>query len=62
MRAFVLQNPDYKEYYFNSEYNWVDIDNADIFYPSELDEDYCLDLRKMGRWVEVDIKIQVADV
>jgi hypothetical protein len=58
MASFALQNKDFTELYWSSEYGWVDKDNADLYNGTELDKDYCLELmeEKGGRWVSVSAK------
>jgi len=56
MKMFALQNPDYTNLYWCSEYGWVDIDSADKFIGTELDKDYCLELRTKGKWVPVEVE------
>ena len=64
MKMFILQNKDYSELYWSSEYGWVDIDNADRFFGSELDQEYCLRLldEKKGRWCIYDFKYTIESV
>ena len=56
MKLFVLQNPDYTELYWSSEYGWSDIEQADKFFGTELEEDYVIRLKSEtnGRWVLTD--------
>ena len=56
MKMFALQNPDYTNLYWCTEYGWVDLDVADKFIGTELDEDYCIELTSKGRWVQVDVE------
>lgn len=53
MKVFVLQNQDYTEMYWSSEFGWSDIENADKFFGTELEEDYVVRLKAKtkGRWV-----------
>lgn len=53
---FILQNRDFTELYWNSEYGWVDRENADCYSGTELDEDYCIELMetRQGRWVKFE--------
>lgn len=56
MRMFALQNPDYINLYWCSEYGWTDVEICDKFLGTELDLDYCLEIAHKGRWVPVDIE------
>ena len=51
MNNYVLQNPDYKELYWDSDYGWVDIDNASTFFESDLKNKLCVELSGKGQWV-----------
>ena len=56
MRMFVLQNRDFTEMYWSSEYGWADIEHADFFFGTELDGSECLRLMEEtnGKWVLAD--------
>ena len=64
MKMFVLQNKDFTELYWSSEYGWADLNNADRFFGSELDQEHCLELmtEKKGRWVTADFNYTIGDV
>jgi hypothetical protein len=59
MKTFALQNPDYTQFFWCEEMGWSSIEDADIFFSNELEEDYCLKLRKIGTWKEVKVKAEV---
>lgn len=59
MKMFALQNMDYKEFYWNSEYGWTDLEASDKFIGSELEEDYCIELKRKGKWVQVDVPFSI---
>ena len=54
---FALQNQDYKEMYWSNTYGWTDEQNADLFTGTELDKDYCLELKykTKGRWTSIKL-------
>ena len=60
MKMFILQNPDYTEMYWSSEYGWSDIEQADRFFGTELEEDYIIRLKSetKGRWVLSDFNYE----
>ena len=61
MKSFVLQNRDYNELYWSSEYGWADLDHADQFFGTELDDAHCVELVKktQGKWCMQDTKLNL---
>jgi hypothetical protein len=61
MKMFVLQNPDYKNLFWSEELGWVDLNNADPFFGTELDDKFCIELKlkTLGKWVMEDYKFTV---
>jgi hypothetical protein len=59
MKTFALQNPDYKELFWSEDLGWASIEDADVFFSNELEEEHCLDLRRKGRWTEVKVTASI---
>lgn len=59
MKMFVLQNRDYSEMFWSTEMGWSDIEHADFFLSSELEDEYAVKLQREtnGRWVLDDVLI-----
>lgn len=64
MKMFVLQNRDFNEMYWSSEYGWADLNQADAFLGTELDDSYCHQLleKTKGKWVMSDVEQNINGV